>query len=695
MLFIKLRFALIIYSIKEKEMSKCNLLRPLSYSVGGSNNAGYEGGTFYLFSQYADDLTRQNAQGDAYRVVPSKFGAFNINYHGKTDSGIGQLFQNTYEHSCAAHRSQMSNDTDASSFTPNEAADLFWITMKSLDSSLEAVTATDNTDFPPMSSLMWVGESDVCGTTVIDGDAYSEIYCFVPGSARPRSYHVSMNNYSTPRTIDGTFDYPFGWTSSTYPTNTGIPHTDIGNLTIASTRIPTVFLPGEDPVPGDLMESHAAAFDENTENVPYDEIPDWPSNWFEINTIVLFYDVVAKDQHGDYRYIYTNIPMGIYFTGPIDPESSGQQTQSLMNSVKKYISHDDIYGQGTSYGLRITTKFTAAPSVSMDTANPSSPNVTVVWAGHTVSEAAAIIDSMRSAADAVLDSIAQNSARSAELADHLAQFRNKSTNIPYIRRVNNEPYWFVNGRNTGTKVNQVDIDLDEIREQIIADLESTVQSELAQYESQIEDFLNKPYIEYISPSKYFGDADIQYIPQREDYQDLSGTTCVDMFRGCSSLTRIPRLEISNSLSMSGMFYGCSSLTSVDLTGSWNCSNFDEAFYGCSLLQSVKIDAMSAISFTNTFSGCSQLSLIIADGLKPKQNISSPLVIDLSQTNVSAYSVRRMIENSQDSEIDFVNGEPKGFIRIILPSSFIVTPGIENSIQLAIANKGVMFELVNQ
>lgn len=36
--------------------------------------------------------------------------------------------------------------------------------------------------------------------------------------------------------------------------------------------------------------------------------------------------------------------------------------------------------------------------------------------------------------------------------DHLSEFRNRRTNVPYIREVGGTPYWFVNGRNTGQPV---------------------------------------------------------------------------------------------------------------------------------------------------------------------------------------------------------------------------------------------------
>ena len=47
--------------------------------------------------------------------------------------------------------------------------------------------------------------------------------------------------------------------------------------------------------------------------------------------------------------------MGIYFTGKfVDTE--------LTNPVTKYITNEDAFGMGSSYGLRICTRFSASPN---------------------------------------------------------------------------------------------------------------------------------------------------------------------------------------------------------------------------------------------------------------------------------------------------------------------------------------------
>lgn len=656
-------------------MSKCNLLRPIG---SGNGSATYDGGTFYLFSQYADDLTRQNAQGDAYRVVPSKFAAFNIDYSGKTNAGVGEVFQNYFEHACSMFRHKMANDneTDPELFTPEHSANLFWQAMGKL-----GVSCPTSGDCP--GSLVWIGESEVCGTTVIDGDAFSEIYCYIPGSAHARVYEAS--SIDIPTQIDpDQMSCIYGWTSSTYPTNTGLSSSVPGDaLSLVTTGCPQHLKPEWHEYPGDLLQSHGDLIDSTIQNTGWTDAQS-QDNYFKINTVAVFYDIVAKDEEGNYHSIYENIPLGIYFTGPIEGST-------LKNEVKKYISHDDIYGQGTAYGLRITTKFSAHPC--LNTSCEDHAHAEVVYAGHSYAEAAAVIDSMRAAGDAVLAAVSQNSAFNTELMNHLSQFRNKNTNIPYIRTVGGDDYWFVNGRNTGRRVDGTEATADEIKDMVMDEISDILDNLLP--EDQTGD--GKAYIEYIVAKKYQNDTSITEIPEIEDFQDLNGKeddrNPAGMFQGCSSLTCVPKLEVSNATNMSNMFKGCSSITSVDLSGSWQCTTFSHAFDGCRSLVSVKIDAMSCTNFTDTFRSCTNLKNVLIDNILPGTQ-SSPRVIDLSGTQVNLWSLKRMIQNVQDQKINTNPGngsQANGFVTLKVPSS-AASFDLDNEVFLALNNKGVKFTI---
>lgn len=655
-------------------MSKCNLLRPIG---SGNGSATYDGGTFYLFSQYADDLTRQNAQGDAYRVVPSKFAAFNIDYTGKENKDVGELFQNKFEHSCSMFRHMMSNDnaTDPELFTPEHSANLFWQTMKGL--GFNCPTSGDCPD-----NLVWIGESEVCGTTVIDGDAFSEIYCYIPGSANARVYEASSIDVQTAVDPD-TMNYIYGWTASTYPTNTGLAGDAPQPLRLETTGCPQHLKPEWHEYPGDLLNSHGDLIDSTIQNTGWTDAQS-QDNYFKINTVAVFYDIVAKDEEGNYHSIYENIPLGIYFTGPVEGST-------LKNEVKKYISHDDIYGQGTAYGLRITTKFSAHPCT---TSCDEHAHADVVYAGHSYAEAAAVIDSMRAAGDAVMASVSQNSSFNTALMNHLSQFRNKNTNIPYIRTVGGDDYWFVNGRNTGRRVNGVGATVDEIKDLVMDEITDYIDDLMPELDP---DGTGKAYIEYIKSGKYRGDTSIQEIPEIEDFQDLNGSsedrTAREMFMGCSALRCIPRLEISNAKDMTRMFKGCSSIESIDLSDSWQCTTFSNAFNGCSSLSSVKIDAMSCTDFSSAFAGCSNLTNVIIDNIKPGPQ-SAPRIIDLSGTNVNLWSLKRMIRNVQDQKINTNPGngsQASGFVTLKVPNS-AASFDLDNEVFLALNNKGVKFTI---
>ena len=655
-------------------MSKCNLLRPL-----GWNDGSYDGGTFYLFSQYADDLTRQNAQSDAYRVVPSKFAAFNIDYSSFSNSSVGELFQNRFEHSCSMFRHKMANDndTDPGLFTPEHSANLFWQTMALLGVDCPANgECSDN--------IVWIGESEVCGTTVIDGDAFSEIYCYIPGSAHARLYQGSTIDIA--ETIEhDEMSCVYGWTPTTYPADSGgMTTTGLGwtpsPFNLETAYCPQMLKPAWHEYPGDLLDSHGDLIDSTIQNTGWTDVQT-DENFFTFNTVAVFYDIVAKDEEGNYHSIYENIPLGVYFTGPVEGST-------LKNEVKKYISHDDIYGQGTAYGLRITTKFSAHPCLNSSCEEHT--HAEVVYAGQSYAEAAAVIDSMRAAGDAVLAAVSQNSAFNTALMNHLSQFRNKNTNIPYIRTVGGDDYWFVNGRNTGRRVNGVSATVQEIIEQVMPQITDYIDDALPDLDP---DGTGKAYIEYIYSDKYTGDTSITEIPELEDFQDLNGLgqhrTAARMFDGCTALKCVPRLEISNAKSMARMFRNCSSIESIDLSDSWQCESFENAFNGCSNLVSVKIDGMSASNYSNAFAGCTKLANILIDNIKPG-SVSSPTVIDMKQTQVNLWSLKRMIRNVQDLKINTNTGNPTGYVKLRIPgaNSF----DLQNEIDLALNNKGVKFTI---
>ena len=135
--------------------------------------------------------------------------------------------------------------------------------------------------------------------------------------------------------------------------------------------------------------------------------------------------------------------MGIYLSGPMAPDDNQQdKVVNLQNRFTKYISNNDAYGQGASFGLRIMTRYTPTPNMSTYTMEVDASG----------NDYETITQAMGGVADAIIninESYKDQHAMFQAFKDHLAMFRNRRVNVPYPREVNGRMYWFVNGRNTG------------------------------------------------------------------------------------------------------------------------------------------------------------------------------------------------------------------------------------------------------
>ena len=157
-------------------------------------------------------------------------------------------------------------------------------------------------------------------------------------------------------------------------------------------------------------------------------------NPFQFDVVILFYDVYDVD-YPDYP-LHTNLPLGIHFLGQIDQDA-------FTNTATKYVDNDTIYGQGTSYGLRVVTKYVCqANSVFFEAEAGTDDDYPYPEYARAMSKMAETIDMMQQMTASEYNNFQ-------DIKDHLAQFRNYRTNVPYIRTVNGLPHWFVNGRDTG------------------------------------------------------------------------------------------------------------------------------------------------------------------------------------------------------------------------------------------------------
>jgi hypothetical protein len=114
----------------------------------------------------------------------------------------------------------------------------------------------------------------------------------------------------------------------------------------------------------------------------------------------------------------------------------------MENSITKYVDSGQIYNQGTSYGLRVCTRFFSNPNSTeiIETTTNGSSNI---------SEMAPVLEKMGETLAAVESVFDDNDKMTKMLNEHLAQFKNNKVNVPYVRQLGNKKYWFVNGKNTG------------------------------------------------------------------------------------------------------------------------------------------------------------------------------------------------------------------------------------------------------
>lgn len=651
-------------------MAKSNLLRPLA-----TDNTG----TFYTFSQWGEDLTLQNALGDAYRIVPSRFACFNLDSPGDAPD----ILQNTFEHKCAAYRYFLDHDTTIDEkFNPKHASILFWEALENLGVTI----GNENNN----SSMVYVGEMDIQGTNYIDGVTYSEMYCIVPTNGkRMNKWEVASDQKPTPPEIEFSNShledgYPFRWTSQSWPSGAA-PHGNPVNESLKLYYDGPAVLTCEDNQTrysslNTLDSLHKVYMQDILYSGNYFKVDDTAPEFY-FNSIALFYDIVAKDEHNDYHYIYTAVPMGMYF---------------LNEPIKKVVTNDDIYGQGTSYGLRVTSKFCSESLVPQAGENYSGANVTAS-VEEIYPELASVMDRFNAAAEALDDYTDKIQNSIEQMNTHLSQFKDNRVNVPYIREIKGvgdekpEKYWFVNGRSTGVKVDGETTSViyyngsgsggDELMELIQQIIEGSVNNYI---DSSIYEYIDESvsnqvtninptqviqqgnFIRLIPPTKYTGNTAITEVPNIEDYQDLYGNNPKGMFNGCTKLERIPRLELSNATDCSEMFKDCKKLSTIIIEDTYSCEDFSNLCNGCTSLKTLAFDATSATSITNAFLDCNELVELKIKNIDPTKIHT----IDLSNLqNLSYSSLEYIINNmkSQEWEDSFDTAGPTAQVTMYLPT----------------------------
>lgn len=387
-------------------MAVCNLFTKL-------NN---HSGNFLLFSQYVEDITRNTSEGDNWKVVPTRFVALNIDFS-KLDSVIlddidlnskvTNYFQNCFENACAYGRVNYNlwaeyNNMKDKTWNPNISKNLFWNSM--FNSRLITTEKYNENGILYSPEIMYYGDITMHSYNEHKGMGYSEIYCYIPTNSEQMRCQIIKTNENLDRIYDSsnTNIYLEGFNDSTHL---------IGNY-------PQHYYYNKD---------FSMSFDDN-------EIANLSSvqtSKYNINTIVVLYSIFRKSNN-DWETIYSNIPMGMYITGKFDNDNN------LTNTITKYISTS--YGTGTSYGLRICTRFSAIPNQSINIQSD------LIVDDSSVSSICQLMTAMNENLSRMLDISKSSINTTQQYKDLLSIFKNNKTNVPYVKSINGVDYWFVNGK---------------------------------------------------------------------------------------------------------------------------------------------------------------------------------------------------------------------------------------------------------
>jgi hypothetical protein len=185
-----------------------------------------------------------------------------------------------------------------------------------------------------INEVKYVDDINIQSYDVKSGMGYNEIYCHIPSEAKSYLYKID--------------------------------------------KIDTDKFPAEENIPNHLqgypdinIENYSKKYyyDRNFDMYNFENKQLNDISKYSFNTIIVLYDIyVINNQnewvlYNQYNGVKESIPMGIYFTGKfVDTE--------LTNPVTKYITNEDAFGMGSSYGLRICSRFTVTVDGEIEKNNP-------------------------------------------------------------------------------------------------------------------------------------------------------------------------------------------------------------------------------------------------------------------------------------------------------------------------------------
>lgn len=393
-------------------MAVCNLFKEFTKETGN----------YLMFSQYADDLTRMATESYVYQVVPSRFVALDVDYTKFTfddDSTnlniiVPKYMQNIFENSCAFLKSGLQKDVHGTEWTPEISSNLFWRSL--VNCGIINLIEEDNDKYY-CDSVRWIGDINMQSYDEKNGLGYSELFCYIPNDADNYKYYAE--------TILTDNEDSFMVNESDVIEGCTVKDFLYKDVIIGLITPPSYY-------------HYKKKYDFAFLNSDYNSIKQ-NSKYFDINTIVVLYDIVSKDSAGNTNVLYKDIPMGFYVTGLINSDGT------VGNTIRKYVSNEDIYNEGTSYGLRICSRYTI---------NPNNINITsteISSESEIYSAFCQVMSKMGDTLNEMSNTIKKVYETSQINKDLLAIFKNNRTNVPYLKEVNGKNYWFVNGRNMGVE----------------------------------------------------------------------------------------------------------------------------------------------------------------------------------------------------------------------------------------------------
>lgn len=387
-------------------MAVCNLF----------NRFANASGNFMMFSQYVEDITRNYTESDNYKVVPTQFVALDIDYDNidrskvtpndeELNIGIPKYFQNCFENACAygrVHYPEWSANTAtvrAKDWNPEISRNLFWNSM--FDGEFLHTSKYGGTNI--VDEVVYFENINMHSFNDHKGMGYGEIYCYIPTDGEKKRCQVVKITDSDPegRKCDESNSSIFleGYTDR-YVENYDKKY--YYNRDFSMTF--------DDSTVGTLLNSQDKSF--------------------SFNTIVVLYSVF-KRINDDWKVEYSNIPLGMYVAGRFENDK-------LTNSVTKYVTTS--YGTGTSYGLRICTRFSV------------NPNGAIIKSEDLIADDSSYINicqlmtAMNENLSNMMNVVKSAQNTSNQYKELLSIFKNNKTNVPYVKDINGKDYWFVNGR---------------------------------------------------------------------------------------------------------------------------------------------------------------------------------------------------------------------------------------------------------